>query len=89
MQCISRIHFFEAVVGAGQETWYYRVEASKSGLFRKQVFACVQVFIELVEDQFFKNSRNDMENRYWPAIRPIISLTTLKIEATLAIFQES
>ena len=41
------------VVGAGQESCYYRVKASKTGLFGEQVFVCVQVSIELVEDQRF------------------------------------
>ena len=57
------------VVGAGQETCYYRVKASKTGLFGKQVFVCVQVLIELVEDQFFKDSRKHRENRYRPVVR--------------------
>ena len=56
-QCsvFPRIYIFVPVIGAGQETCYYRVKASKSGLFGKQVFVCVQVLIKLVEDQFSKN----------------------------------
>ena len=78
MQCISRIHILIPVVGAGQETCYCRVKASKTGLFGKQVFVCVQVLIELVEDQFFKDSRKQRENRYRPVIRLIISLSTFE-----------
>ena len=47
MQCISRINIFIPVFGARKETCYYRVKASKTGLFRKQVLVCVQVLVEL------------------------------------------
>ena len=75
---VPRIHIFIPVVGAEQETCYCRVKASKTGLFGKQVFVCVQILIELVEDQFFKNSRKYRENRFRPVVRPIISLSTFE-----------
>ena len=50
----------------------------ETGLFGKQLFVCVQVLIELVEDQFFKDSRKHRENRYRPVIRLIISLSTFE-----------
>ena len=53
------------------------------------MFVCVQVLIDLVEDQLFKDSRKHRENRYRPVIRLIISLSTFENRGNPSNFQES